>query len=309
MAGDWVKMRAGLATCPKVAAISRSVCAAGSAYAALPRHAMRLMVIGGLHSIWCAVNEHTTDGIMRNAVPEDIDEIAGIDGIGLAMRDAGWLTVNERTHELVFPNFHQWNTCGKDATAAERMRKHREKQAVTRNNRNVTRNGYENVALDKTRQDKSKEEPAAQVATSEPPKRRTRSQPASSVSWSADAGWQGITDADRQEWRTAYPACDLTAELAKAASWLKGNPAKAHRSNWRRFLVSWLTRSQDRGGTNRTPNARLPVQAPAKSWSERPSFRGEFQQSMTDAEYARAKSGKHGMVAALAESISLKEKG
>ena len=148
----------------------------------------------------------------------------------------------------------------------------------------------------------------SEVATSVPPKRRTRTQPTASVSWSADAGWQGITDEDRQEWRTAYPACDLTAELAKAASWLKGNPAKAHRSNWRRFLVAWLTRSQDRGGSNRTPNARASEQTPTKAWGERPAYRAEYQRSMTDAEYARAKQGKHGMVAALAESIGINGK-
>jgi hypothetical protein len=102
---------------------------------------------------------------------------------------------------------------------------------------------------DITGQDRTEEEiqPAAPVATSVP--KRKRSQPHSAVSWNADAGWQGITDADRQEWRQAYPACDLTAELAKAGSWLKANPTRAHKSNWRRFVVSWLTRSQDRGGT------------------------------------------------------------
>jgi hypothetical protein len=44
----------------------------------------------------------------------------------------------------------------------------------------------------------------------------------------------------------------LDVELIRASEWLKANPTRAHKSNWRRFLVSWLTRSQDRGGTNRT---------------------------------------------------------
>jgi hypothetical protein len=38
----------------------------------------------------------------------------------------------------------------------------------------------------------------------------------------------------------------------RATEWLKANPQKARKSNWRRFFVSWLTRSQDKGGTNRT---------------------------------------------------------
>jgi uncharacterized protein YdaU (DUF1376 family) len=96
-------------------------------------------------------------------------------------------------------------------------------------------------------------QPAAPVvATSEPPKRRTRSQPKDSIDWSVSSGWQGITEEDRKTWATAYPACLLDIELMRSAEWLKANPTKARKSNWRRFLVSWLTRSQDRGGTNRS---------------------------------------------------------
>jgi hypothetical protein len=197
-----------------------------------------------------------------------LDDIAGIEGFGSAMRSAGWLEADEAAQTLTFPNFGQWNTPAKDTTAAERMRKHRAKQDVARNTVTVTEPLRVTVALDKTRQDKREDIPAAPVATSEPPKRRTRSQPADSVSWSADAGWQGITDADRQEWRQAYPACDLEPELARATAWLKANPTKAHKSNWRRFIVSWLTRSQDRGGTNRTPGARPEAKPQPQVWRD-----------------------------------------
>jgi uncharacterized protein YdaU (DUF1376 family) len=96
-------------------------------------------------------------------------------------------------------------------------------------------------------------QPAAPVvATSDPPKRRTRSQHHNAVKWSESDGWQGITDADRKTWAEAYPACVLDIELVRASEWLKSNPTRAKKSNWRRFVVSWLTRSQDRGGTNRS---------------------------------------------------------
>lgn len=267
MAGDWIKMRAALTTCPKVAAMARAIGLADE-FSGLSRHSMRLLVVGGLHAVWAAVNEHTADGVMANAYPEDLDDIAGIEGFGSAMRSAGWLEVDEAAQTLTFPNFGQWNTPAKDTTAAERMRKHRAKQDVARNIVTVTEPLRVTVALDKTRQDKREDIPAAPVATSEPPKRRTRSQPADAVSWSSDDGWQGITDADRQEWRQAYPACDLEPELARATAWLKANPAKAHKSNWRRFIVSWLTRSQDRGGTNRTPGARPEAKPPPQVWRD-----------------------------------------
>lgn len=97
-------------------------------------------------------------------------------------------------------------------------------------------------------------QPAAPVvATSDPPKRRKRSQHRNAVFWSEADGWQGISDADRTAWATAYPATVLDIELARATEWLKANITRAKKSNWRRFVVSWLSRSQDRGGTNRTP--------------------------------------------------------
>ena len=90
------------------------------------------------------------------------------------------------------------------------------------------------------------------VATSDPPKRRKRSQPKDSICWTVESGWQGISKEHRQAWAAAYPACVLDIELIRANEWLIANPTKARKSNWRRFLVSWLTRSQDRGGTERS---------------------------------------------------------
>lgn len=264
MAGDWIKMRAALTTCPKVAAMARAIGLADE-FSGLSRHAMRLLVVGGLHAVWAAVNEHTADGVMANAYPEDLDDIAGIDGFGLAMKSAGWLEVDEAAQTLTFPNFGQWNTPAKDTTAAERMRKHRAKQDVTRNTVTVTEPLRVTVALDKTRQDKREERiPAAQVATDVSAKRPT----APKISWDASAGWQGITDEDRAEWATAYPGASLETELAKATAWLKANPAKAGKRNWRLFVVRWLARCQDRGGTNRELGRRPDEKPPPQVWRD-----------------------------------------
>jgi hypothetical protein len=265
MAGDWIKMRAALTTCPKVAAMARAIGMADE-FSGLSRHSMRLLVVGGLHAVWAAVNEHTADGVMTNTYPEDLDDIAGIDGFGSAMRSAGWLEVDEAAQTLTFPNFGQWNTPAKDITAAERMRKHRAKQDVARNTVTVTEPLRVTVTTDKTRQDKSKYIPAAPVATSEPPKRRKRSQHPDAVSWNADAGWQQITDADRSEWAAAYPGAVLDQELAKANAWLKAHPSKAGKRNWRAFIVRWLGKCQDHGGTNRTTGNRPDEKPPPKVW-------------------------------------------
>ncbi len=142
-------------------------------------------------------------------------------------------------------------------------------------------------------------QPAAPVvATSDPPKRRKRSQPKDSIVWSVDLGWQGITDSDRHTWATAYPACTLDIELVRATEWLKANPTKARKSNWRRFLVSWLTRSQDRGGTIRSAG-KTPEELVRKERLERKAR--EF------ADYRPAPYRTPKEVAALAESLRLRE--
>jgi hypothetical protein len=266
MAGDWIKMRAALTTCPKVAAMARAIGMAEE-FRGLSRQSMRLLVVGGLHAVWAAVNEHTSDGVMPNSYPEDLDDIAGIEGFGQAMQAAGWLEVDKSAASLTFPNFGQWNTPAKDTTAAERMRKHREKQRVAQPAVTVTAPLRVTVTPDKTRQDKREDIPAAPVPTSKPAT-PSRSRAKSAVAWAADAGWTGITDTDRAEWAAAFPGAVLDQELAKATAWLKANPKRAGRRNWRRFLVGWLQRCQDKGGTHREPGRRPEDKPPPKAWKD-----------------------------------------
>jgi hypothetical protein len=71
---------------------------------------------------------------------------------------------------------------------------------------------------------------------------------ASSISY-INLKWEGIGEGDIAAWKEAYPACDLDLELRRMIEWLKANPKKAVKSNYRRFITNWLTRAQDKGGT------------------------------------------------------------
>ena len=90
------------------------------------------------------------------------------------------------------------------------------------------------------------------------------------VRWASQMGWQGITAEDRAEWRSAFPAVDLDAELAACGVWLKAHPDRAKRSNWRKFLVGWLRNAQDRGGTRKGPGGGGGGigPSPGKPWSD-----------------------------------------
>ena len=124
--------------------------------------------------------------------------------------------------------------------------------------------------LEEKRREEKREEliPAAPVPTSVPQK-RTRSTATASISWDFDSGWQGINDADRGEWRDAYPAADIGQELAKATAWLKANPTRAKRKNWRKFVVSWLSRCQDSGGSRRERGNRPDEKPPPERWIDK----------------------------------------
>ena len=61
--------------------------------------------------------------------------------------------------------------------------------------------------------------------------------------------WENIQDKHIDNWIKAYPACDIPVELAKMKQWILANGAKGHKSNWLKFIINWLSRSQDRGGT------------------------------------------------------------
>lgn len=140
------------------------------------------------------------------------------------------------------------------------------------------------------------------------PQRRRCSKPADPLRWSAESGWEGITDADHAEWSQAYPAADLPVELQKAHLWLVGNPKKARKSNWRRWLTTvWLSKCQDRGGTHR--EAARPAASPPADPSKKRWWRGDAQRNMTDSEYAawRRDQRTGGVASALAAGLKLTE--
>lgn len=60
-----------------------------------------------------------------------------------------------------------------------------------------------------------------------------------------EEGWAGVTESDLSKWTKAYPAVDIHGELAKALAWAFANPKK-RKANWRRFLVGWLSRQQEK---------------------------------------------------------------
>lgn len=60
-----------------------------------------------------------------------------------------------------------------------------------------------------------------------------------------------ITQSQIDEWKTLYPAVDIVQELRKMKGWLIANPSKRKtKRGILRFVNNWLSREQDRGGSN-----------------------------------------------------------
>jgi hypothetical protein len=274
MAGEWIPIDCNLGMKPEVLEL-------------VDETGLPIEVVGWrLIQLWSWAAMVTADGTIR-ATPARIATVCGGD-------EAFWLTV-ARVGWLRFDGPHVtiegWDKRFSKAAKArlEDARRKAESRAVRR----LSEKCPEKIGLEEKRGEEKREEyiQAAPVPTSKPPK-ASRSPAKSTISWNSLEGWQGITDADRDGWAKAYPAAIVDQELAKATDWLKANPTRAVRKNWRKFLTGWLSRCQDKGGTNREPGRRQDDKPPPKSWI------GEYR----PAPYRRPKE-----VAGLANDLKLKE--
>ncbi len=284
MAGEWIPLDCNLGTKPEVLELVDDT--------GLPVEAVcwRLIQLWS----WAALN--SSDGTIR-ATPRRVAAVAGGDeAFWLAVERVGWVTFLNGTIVI-----EGWEKRFSQAAKARAMHARRQDSYRWRSRDGGPSQGGDGAESlqEKTGQERREEEiqPAAPVPTSDPPKAsRTPAKP--KVAWTAVAGWTGITDEDRREWAEAYPGAVLAQELAKATAWLKANPSRAGRRNWRAFVVRWLSKCQDKGGTNRETGKR-PEDVERKAALDRKA--AEFAR-MAPAPYRRPAE-----VAALASNLKLKE--
>ena len=253
MAGEWIPLDCNLGTKPEVLELVDET--------GLPVE----VVCWRLVQLWSWAALNSPDGTIR-ATPKRVAAVAGGDeAFWLAVEKVGW--VSFANGNIVIEG---WERRFSGSAKARAMHARRQDSYRGRSRDAAPSQGCDAPPSPQERrgEDRTEEEiqPAAPVATSEPPKRRKRSQHPDAVSWNADAGWQRITDADRSEWAAAYPGAVLDQELAKANAWLKAHPSKAGKRNWRAFIVRWLGKCQDHGGTNRTTGNRPDEKPPPKVW-------------------------------------------
>jgi len=286
MAGEWIPIDCNLGTKPEVLELVDET--------GVPVE----VAVYRLIQLWSWAAMNTADGTIR-ATPARVAAVAGGDeAFWLAVERVGWVSFLNGTIVI-----EGWEKRFSQAAKARAMHARRQDSYRWRSRDGAPSQGGDagESPQERTRQDRTEEEkdmPAAPVPTSKPKPVRSPAKPA--VSWSSESGWQGITDADRSEWVAAFPGAVLDQELAKATAWLRANPTRAGRRNWRSFLVRWLSRCQDKGGTIREPGRRPDGDDPARRAQLERKAR-EFA-GMKPAPYRRPAE-----VVALADVLRLKE--
>ena len=96
-----------------------------------------------------------------------------------------------------------------------------------------------------TRRKECKEEDIVSNDTLAPTPKSRRKNPADSISFDSES-FHGISEKDLQDWKVAYPHVDLRKELAKQVQWLKSNPGRAGKTNWRKFITNWLGKEDEK---------------------------------------------------------------
>lgn len=172
---DWIKMRSALLTNPKVIRMARLLAedrffmnwwtrgtkleCETSVYEICDVTVVTRVTVGSLLSVWAAVNDCASqDGFVKGITLFEVDEMAGVPGFGNAMETVGW--VEETEQGLVFPNFHEHNTVGKERssgakTGAQRTREWRERKATVTDGSDVTVTSQRDHREEKNREEKN----------------------------------------------------------------------------------------------------------------------------------------------------------
>jgi hypothetical protein len=68
--------------------------------------------------------------------------------------------------------------------------------------------------------------------------------------------WIGVTEEQLEAWKLAYPSVNIQQQLQLASAWILSNPNLAPKSNYPRFLNTWLSRQQNQASLHAIPTAR-----------------------------------------------------
>ena len=151
MAGDWIKMRGNLWDDPRVARLCDLTDQSEAA------------VVGALYWLWATADQHTENGVMPGLTLRQIDRKTGIQGIGQALCDIGWLADHPEGVRIVKFEEHNGSSAKRRAGDAQRKANIRN---VSASDADKTRtDGGQNAPDCGAREEKRREEKKSSVTT------------------------------------------------------------------------------------------------------------------------------------------------
>jgi hypothetical protein len=126
VAGDWIKMRCGLAEEPEVIAMADSLGVDED------------LIVGKLHRFWTWADSKTVDGNAPCVTKKWIDRYLKVDGIADALESVGWLVTTESG--IAIPQFeaHMGQSAKRRALTAKRVANHKGKSNANGNAESVS---------------------------------------------------------------------------------------------------------------------------------------------------------------------------
>lgn len=278
MAGDWIKMRGGLFSSPKLIAMSRVL--RSNAFfrewltpggladgEVVSDHALRCVTGALLCVTWSWSREFgkalpNGDCLLPHISISDLDGIAGAPAVGEAMQTVGWAQDAPEGDGVILPKFFIDHNV--PLTPAEKQRAYRErKKEAERVTETLPSDGNKTVTREEKRREEKNIASTNVDACSEP------AEPASKPSSPAvvlfdvcgkTKTWP-LTEAALADYQSAFPHLDVGGEARKAALWCRNNPERRKTAKgMARFLQSWLERAQNgrRPDSTPSPEYRLP---------------------------------------------------
>lgn len=167
----------------------------------------------------------------------------------------GELEINKNTKEWVSP---EKKKCHRNSTSKKPKQNSTETVTLS-STETVTHASTETVHTKETLKDNTKDNElanansCAELTSSAPP-----------IAWlptNKSGESYPITQEQVNEWQQTYPAVDVMNHLRQMYSWSNANPKRRKtKQGMARFIVNWLSREQDRGGSYRNSQSqRRPV--------------------------------------------------
>ena len=234
MAGDWIKVEHATLDKPEVMRAAEML--------GISRDA----AVGLFFRFWVWLDKNLSGScpdFVRNVSTKSLDELMQCPGFSTCLEAIGWAKFDSTQWQMSIPNAgrHNGNTAKSRALDNKRKAETRRENVRQMSGSKPDKNG--------TREEKRREEKRTTNTT-------TTTFAPNEISFDAERGWLNVSGKDWELWKSAYPAVDISTELSKAEAWAHSNP-KNRKSNWRRFLNSWMSRAQDSaravGGGQRQP--------------------------------------------------------